>query len=340
MNQNNRLVHIDLLRSIGLLLIILAHTNPPAFIFQLRNFDVPLMVLVSGISFGLSKSSGTDYISYVYRRFERLAFPVWLFLTLYFTIIYLTTGSSASVQTIALSYLFISGIGYVWIIRIFLIIAIISPALRRIEKVAKSNWVFCLCILLMVLIADIFDFVTHEYLNTFAYKTLQLIIPYALSFGAIFLLGLRWLQFSIRQMVLIFLFVLSIFGWLTLSYFVDTGAFVPTQEYKYPPTAYYLSFAVALIVAIDLLIRCMDLTKLPSNMNSAASFLSANSIWIYLWHIPFVEFLDLDFYQLFFVALFCSTAIVSLQIRLIGLINTHISPTNSVAKFILKISKG
>ncbi len=42
---------IDFLRFVGLIMIIFAHVNPPAVLFQLRNFDVPLMVLISGVSF-------------------------------------------------------------------------------------------------------------------------------------------------------------------------------------------------------------------------------------------------------------------------------------------------
>ncbi|SFK21637.1 hypothetical protein SAMN04488079_106193 [Methylophaga sulfidovorans] len=42
---------IDLLRFIGLSMIIFAHVGPPSILFQLRNFDVPLMVLISGMSY-------------------------------------------------------------------------------------------------------------------------------------------------------------------------------------------------------------------------------------------------------------------------------------------------
>ena len=37
----------DLLKVIALICILLAHVNPPGVIFQLRNFDVPLMILIS-----------------------------------------------------------------------------------------------------------------------------------------------------------------------------------------------------------------------------------------------------------------------------------------------------
>jgi len=69
---------IDFLRFLGLCMIILAHVDPSDGLFQLRNFDVPLMVLISGVSFGLSYK-GEPYGSYVWKRVKRLLLPVWIF---------------------------------------------------------------------------------------------------------------------------------------------------------------------------------------------------------------------------------------------------------------------
>ncbi len=45
---------VDLLRFVGLAMVVMAHVGAPTLLFQFRNFDVPLMVLLSGISFGLA----------------------------------------------------------------------------------------------------------------------------------------------------------------------------------------------------------------------------------------------------------------------------------------------
>lgn len=42
-----RLKNIDVLKFIGLFCIILAHGFPPNIIFQIRNFDVVLMIMIS-----------------------------------------------------------------------------------------------------------------------------------------------------------------------------------------------------------------------------------------------------------------------------------------------------
>ena len=42
-----RRTDVDIIKVVGLLCIILAHTNPPSVLFQFRNFDVVLMIMVS-----------------------------------------------------------------------------------------------------------------------------------------------------------------------------------------------------------------------------------------------------------------------------------------------------
>lgn len=45
---------LDILRSIAFIGLIIAHVNPPVFLMQLRNFDVPMMVFISGVAFAMS----------------------------------------------------------------------------------------------------------------------------------------------------------------------------------------------------------------------------------------------------------------------------------------------
>lgn len=57
--MKNRDNSYDVLRWIALTGIILVHSKPTVFWEQIRNFDVPLMVLVSAVCF---KLSGGGYI--------------------------------------------------------------------------------------------------------------------------------------------------------------------------------------------------------------------------------------------------------------------------------------
>lgn len=86
MNKFKRELSIDLLRTIGLLCIVLAHVSPPKIVQQIRSFDVPFMVLISGILFRLSNNNNNNFsFKYIYKRFIRLVLPVWVFLLLFFS---------------------------------------------------------------------------------------------------------------------------------------------------------------------------------------------------------------------------------------------------------------
>jgi len=51
MQNSSRVVQIDILRFIGLSLIVFAHVKPPTILFEIRSFDVPLMLFISGMSY-------------------------------------------------------------------------------------------------------------------------------------------------------------------------------------------------------------------------------------------------------------------------------------------------
>ncbi len=149
---------IDLLRFIGLAMIILAHTNPPEIIFQARNFDVPLMVVVAGLSFRASYRL-EPYFTYLWNRVKRLIFPVWLFLTLYFLVVNKTGYPIAlpNFRKIIESYLFLDGIGYVWIIRVFLLVSIVSPLIYSYCQREKSDGKYLLSVTSIYLL---YEFIT------------------------------------------------------------------------------------------------------------------------------------------------------------------------------------
>lgn len=68
-------IKIDFIRFIGISLIILAHASPPNWLFQLRNFDVPLMVVLSGYLYSMkSKKSNQLNLQYIIKRFKRLVY--------------------------------------------------------------------------------------------------------------------------------------------------------------------------------------------------------------------------------------------------------------------------
>lgn len=153
-----RSFEFDMLKTIGIFCIIMAHTltKKEIFLYQLRNFDVPLMVMVSGALFWLTSANiNYSYPQYLKKRVTRLILPVWCFWILFFTISLVIAWLQGvpypfSFKEIFYSFtLLIGGVGYVWIIRVFLLIALISPAILMLKKKVKNNWIFLLLISLI-----------------------------------------------------------------------------------------------------------------------------------------------------------------------------------------------
>lgn len=78
MKRNNT---VDILRCLGTLLVILAHTSPPATIAGMRTFDVCLLVMISGYC---SNYKCGNFGPYIVKRIKRLCVPAWKTMTLIF----------------------------------------------------------------------------------------------------------------------------------------------------------------------------------------------------------------------------------------------------------------
>ena len=152
MNQEvkERDYKIDILRFIAIICIILSHTKPPETIFLLRNFDVTLMVMIMGASFYLSNNNkNINYRNYIINRFYRLIVSTWIFLFIFFIAFYIislltNTEYRFGLKSILESYLLIErtgykGIGYVWIMSVFFLIAILNPIILYISNKIKYN---------------------------------------------------------------------------------------------------------------------------------------------------------------------------------------------------------
>ncbi len=237
---------LDVLRFIGLAMIILAHVNPSEWIFQLRNFDVPLMVMISGVAFGLSYK-GEVYSTYLRKRVKRLLFPAWLFLTAYFSSMYFLSFPEPlpAIEKVRDSYLLLDGIGYVWIIRVFLLVALVAPFILAFNNKCISNLSYFST---LVAIYAGYEIVLYGLQSTLATpvgvaieNTLLYVIPYAIIFS----LGLRFSVQSSYTLIVPGLISGFIFVVMALVLFLRSESIVYTQAFKYPPQLYYLSYAVA-----------------------------------------------------------------------------------------------
>ena len=224
---------IDLLRFIGLSMIIFAHIGSYGVLFQIRNFDVPLMVLVSGMSFGLSYKISEKYFTYLWKRVKRLIFPVWIFLTIYFISLLILDPQSLDLdfKKVITSYLLISGIGYVWIIKVFILVAMISPLIFQLHTKISSHKKYFLLLALIFIIYEFLRYLSLPYIQNGAGKTISYITHYIVPYGVVFAVGLRIpllknVQIKYFSIVSFLLFAISAVG-LYLFY----GHFVSTQNY-------------------------------------------------------------------------------------------------------------
>lgn len=279
---------LDIIRSLGLLCIILAHVNPPFTIFQIRNFDVPLMVFISGYLFGDKNQtfkSINDFTSYLWKRFIRLVIPVWIFLSLFYGIQYFfpylfKINYTQFPNIIISSYMLMDGFGYVWIIRIFLMIAILGPLC---SNIIKNSWQLLLY------------YATYEFIVYYSTKLFQADMQkyfdqfgtYSLGFLIFFLLGAQYLNYSTKtKKVLFFICALTTISGLIYSRF-HLGAPFDIGALKYPPHSFYVIYAVTIFSVIFWIKPIIEKINVP-----ILSFIGSSTIWIYLWHILFLLVID------------------------------------------------
>lgn len=315
--DKSRNLNFDFLKAIGIICIVLAHTlsKEEKFLFQLRSFDVPLMVIVSGALFWLtSGKKNYSFWTYLKKRIPRLMIPVWVFLVFLFILscplsLLLNKPYPFDIKEVFYSFtLLIGGIGYVWIVRVFLLIAFVSPLIvslrNKIQNLSLFIWtlvaIYCGYIYLLFLrsqvitrepIQNFLDFLVRRIgFNLFFDQILVLLIPY----GCLFAFGIVMTQISKKRLFLSSFVFLTIFIILAIAYANDAGTFVLTQDYKYPPRLYYLSYSLFMSIWLYLVADYICREGLSffkkTSLNKVIFFLSDSSLWIYLWHIFFLYY--------------------------------------------------
>lgn len=286
MNNIKRDISLDILRCIALIGIIVIHIHPESlFVRQIRNFDVPMMVFLSGVSYVLSnRNKRIEYSSYCVKRFKRLILPSWIFLAFYyliFHIIYFIVSSNAHIlwDDMLHSFTFFTG-WYVWIIRVFFIIALCAPLISIATYKVSQNGMVISCIVILFL----YEFIPLQREDSVIYY-LGMVIPYL----NIFSIGLVVNKFTKRQLLILSAIFMLIYISYAVYYFQLTGSYQETSIKKYPPKLYYTSFAISisLILFISknyILSICDKLRIVP-----ICEFLGSHTIWIYFWHIPIVK---------------------------------------------------
>jgi hypothetical protein len=314
---------IDLLRFIGLSFLILGHVEPPGWLFQLRNFNVPLVVMASAMALTQAHLK-ENYLSYVWKRIKRLAFPVWLFLTLYFLFISITglVANQLTGQNIWDNYTLSNAGGFMWIIRIFLLVALTAPFTYQISQKIQSNKLYLILLLLVYVCYEGLLYLVNSYPDN-AWKTfIEEFVCYGVAYGVIYALGLRLAKLTVKELWLVGGLSFCVFAALCGILYYYEGHLVSTQGYKYPPSAYYVSYAIATSIVIYKCAKfiCGALSRLPW-VEGVVMFIAQNSLWIYLWHTLFLlityRMNHQGFLAKYFVVYAISALAVFLQVTII-----------------------
>lgn len=289
MNQEkkSRNLNLDIMRLAGVMIIMIAHASPPDWLFQIRNFGTPLLIVASALTYSvIYQHKPINSLPFLKKRLGRLCIPAWMFLTIFFSLsafATLITGREYpfEIKEIIASYAFYNGIGFVWILKVYIILAFLTPLALYLRSLDLSNLRYFTALLIFYTCYEIALSFQLLYIPTFLLgflnNTMFVVLPYA----ALYLYGFKLDSFSNRTILLLSASGLLLFTFLAGYKYYDSGVLTPTQEYKYPPTIYYLSYA---FFALNLIYYfCRKLTI--SRGQSIIIWLSSNSLWIYLWHI-------------------------------------------------------
>ncbi|MGZ0043239.1 acyltransferase family protein [Paenibacillus ottowii] len=289
-NERNRTV--DILRFIAIVSIIIAHASPNELLFRIRNFDVVLMVLLMGASFNISqKEHPVIYNSYILKRFKRLIFNTWIFLTAFFALFYLISNFSKKnlffdTKTIVLSFSFNGGIGYVWIMYVFFVVSLFSPFFLQLSEKIESNNKYLLLLIFLYVIYH-YSVNLNRLLPVILGGNLQNYILTPFGYCLIAAVGIRFKNLNKKEILMMTGGFLSMFLIFMLFY-----KFKSTQDFKYPPTIYYISYGLFMSFILYLIVN----QKWVQNLifNRFVFFYSKVSLNLYFFHI--ISIYTLNFY--------------------------------------------
>lgn len=279
---------LDFMRFLGVLVIIYAHTHPPDWIDQIRNFGTPLLIVASAATYAyIYRSRSLDVPKFLKKRVYRLLIPLWVFLTFYFGSIALLSlvinkPYPYETDTIFESYILHDGIGYVWIFKVYLYLAFLTPPLLAFYRNTRSDLRYYGILLMVFALYSVLCLYYERSMSEADYNLFSQYVLTILPYGVLYCYGLR--LHTLRKQTILIVALLSGFlcGLMAVYLYQTTGDWVPTQEYKYPPQLYYLSYALLWINLIYLFAYSRIVKNIPTTI---MQWLSGNSLWIYLWHI-------------------------------------------------------
>lgn len=303
--NSNRDFYIDFLRFIALSLIILVHVNCPDWLKQLRCFDVPLIVFVSGLSCTYSDKSKVG--DWLWKRTKRLIIPTYIFFSVYMLLLYVFSENDLiTLDKVIGTYFMLNSpsVGYVYIIRVFLLVMICTPLflisnnnhqcviLLKCDGVCVGGGKYLIISLLLFVFLEFSVLFVHFSDNGFVGVLYNQYFIYAMAYSIPFLIGYSLKTLRRERVRLTILIAIAVLVIGAIIYYLFNGLpFVITPTFKYPPHAYYIIYGCCISVLLYCIRYVEPVQKIVNKMKWAI-FVGQNTIWIYFWHILFLLIVD------------------------------------------------
>ena len=200
---------------------------------------------------------------------------------------------------------------YLWIIRIFLLMSLITPFL--INLINKYNLLFHLCVIFVLLVVN--EILVKVFSGGYHHTILLMNIAYV----SITYFGLIVSKLNDSSIFLFGLFFLCIFLLIASFYFLNYGTYISLHSLKYPPHIYYISYGMGCsLVLYSIRKRFSDIVTNHS-ARMIISFIGMNTLWIYLWHIPIISHFQNSFnwFVRFILIVSIPSIIVFLQTKIV-----------------------
>ena len=242
----------DLLRAIALFLLFAAHTSFPDSFQNIREFDVPLLFFLSGMSYVYSiQGSRPDQKTYLLRRFRKLILRVWIFLIIFFLFFNGILHSGISSNVILNSFLMTgSGIMFVWVYRVFFFNCITLPILQERTRKMPAEKRILIGIAALAVNDLIYRFLISPMQNYVFQKLLTYLFSDTVGFTVLAWFGASYPDLDEKgriRFTLLFLVFYLIAGGLS--------GFPFLESMKYPPSLYFSSYGMFCSSLLYLLLK-------------------------------------------------------------------------------------
>ncbi len=277
---------VDNIRAIAMICIVLAHCGAPLIINNFRVFDVITLVFLSSYIIDINiLYEFNSYKKNVCKRIIRLFKPTIIFIIVmgiiqFFVYKFAGRNELLTFDKILNSFLLCeNSIGYVWIIKVYLVNFIMSPFLIKIIKVIKYTWLYTIVLLILYFIYILF-IIFCQNKNEYSYLSWVIINEWGLCCMFYLIVALDAIYFKVD----LFWKKYGIIFWLIIFtgsclFYKSSFYFAPALD-KRPAGIQYLAYGMLITHLLFKIVKNRE--------NKFFRWISSNSMEIYYVHTFFI----------------------------------------------------